>query len=257
VFSAYFGCTEIVKRGKRADAQVQGRIVLLMGAPGSGKGTQSSLLESEFGFTCISTGAMLRQEAKQDTPAGFRLRHIMASGELVDDATVCQAVASQIKALSGKSRGMTANLIIDGFPRTVEQAKCLDRLLSDMGMANPLVLHLDVPQDILMRRLARRRQCAVCGAVYSLASGSGTAASAAGRCKIDGGALVERDDDSEGVVERRLVAYADSTLPVLDYYRKRDYGSGVYRRLDGNRSAAEIAKEVCDIVSFADTAVAA
>jgi adenylate kinase len=250
----------MVTRGKHEGAQLRGgRIILLMGAPGSGKGTQSSLLESQFGFTCISTGAMLRQEATQDTPAGFRLRQTMVSGELVDDATVCGAVATQIKTLAAQSYGEKANLIIDGFPRTVDQAKCLDRLLGELGMPGPLVLHLDVPHDVLLCRLARRRQCAVCGAIYSLASGPAVSELSAGggRCRIDGGALVERDDDSEGVVERRLVAYSTSTLPVLDYYRKRDYSSGIYRRLDGNRSAAEIAKEVCDIVLFADTAVAA
>lgn len=230
-----------------------------MGAPGSGKGTQSSLLESQFGFTCISTGAMLRQEARQNTPAGFRLRQVMANGELVDDDIVCDAVGSQIKALVSQSHGDKANLIIDGFPRTVEQAKCLEQLLGRMDVPGPLVLHLDVPQDVLLRRLTRRRQCAVCDAVYSLASGPAASELSAGggRCRIDGGALVERDDDSEGVVERRLAAYSTSTLPVLDYYRKRHCRSGIYRRLDGNRSAAEIAKEVCDIVLFADTAVAA
>jgi adenylate kinase len=251
----------MVKRGKHEGAQLHvGRIVLLMGAPGSGKGTQSSLLESRFGFTCISTGAMLRQEARQDTPAGSRLRRVMASGELVDDSTVCAAVASQIKTRAAQTNGAKANLILDGFPRTVEQAKCLDRLLGEMGMPGPLVLHLDVPQDVLLRRLTRRRQCAVCGAVYSMASGPAVPELSAGGehcCRMDGGALVERDDDSEGVVERRLVAYSTSTLPVLDYYRKRDYRSGSYRKLDGNRSAAEIAKDVCDIVLFADTAVAA
>lgn len=249
-------------RGKHEVAQLyEGvvRIILLMGAPGSGKGTQSTLLESQFGFQCISTGTMLRQEARQDTPAGFRLRQIMASGELVDDVTVCSVVASQLGTLAVKSNRTNVNLILDGFPRTEDQAICLDRILGEMRIPAPLVLHLDVPQDVLLRRLARRRQCAVCGAIYSLVSGATSGGLSAGgtRCMIDGGALVERDDDSEGVVEKRLVAYSTSTLPVLDYYRKRACSSGTYRRLDGNRSAAEIAKEVCDIVLFADTAVAA
>jgi adenylate kinase len=254
----------MVTRGKHEGAQLRReRIILLMGAPGSGKGTQSSLLESQFGFTCISTGAMLRHEARQNTPVGSRLRQVMASGELVDDAMVCDAVGSQIKALVAQSHAQShrvkANLIIDGFPRTVGQATCLDQLLGRIGVPGPLVLHLDVPQDVLLRRLARRRQCAVCGAIYSLASGPDASdlSAGGGLCLVDGGALVERDDDCEGVVERRLVAYSNSTLPVLDYYRKRDYRSGIYRRLDGNRSAAEIAKEVCDIVLFVDTAVAA
>lgn len=235
------------------------RVILFMGAPGSGKGTQSSLLESQFGFTCVSTGALLRQEARQDTPAGFRLGQILASGELVDDATVCSAVVSQLKTVAAYSQGARARVILDGFPRTVEQARVLDRLLEEMGMPGPLVLHLDVPQSVLLGRLSRRRQCAVCGAVYSLASGTAAAGLSAegARCRVDGGALMERDDDSEGVVERRLVAYSISTLPVLNYYRRRDYCSGIYRTLDGNRSAAEIAKDVCDTVLFADTAVAA
>jgi adenylate kinase len=162
--------------------------------------------------------------------------------------------------LARKSPRSDTNLILDGFPRTVEQARYLDRLLADLEMPGPLVLHLDVPADVLQHRLARRRQCAVCGTIYNLASGPAFAGVSArgSRCTVDGGALVERDDDSEGVVARRLAAYETATLPVLDYYRKRDYRAGNYRRVDGNRGAAEIAKEVCDIVLFfADDAVAA
>jgi adenylate kinase len=141
-------------------------------------------------------------------------------------------------------------LILDGFPRTVNQARYLDRLLEDMGMPAPVVLHLVVPHDVLLRRLARRRQCATCGEICNLASGPAMGA----RCRIDGGPLVERDDDSEGVVARRLAVYETETLPVVEYYRRR---AGSYRRIDGNRGTAEIAKDLCDIVLFADTAVAA
>jgi adenylate kinase len=231
-----------------------------MGAPGSGKGTQSALLQSRLGFSCLSTGAMLREEAKKSTPAGFRLRQTMGAGGLVDDAMVCDAVASQIRAFERKSGGSGASLILDGFPRNADQAHCLDRFLKDLGMPGPLVLHLDVPADILRHRLARRRQCASCGAIYNLAPGAELAGVSArrGRCAIDNGALVERDDDSEGVVARRLAEYERNTLPVLDYYRNRENVSGNYRRIDGNRKAAEIAKEVCDIVLFfTETAVAA
>jgi adenylate kinase len=243
-----------------SEATRSARIVLLMGAPGSGKGTQSALLESRLGFSCVSTGAMLREEAKKSTPAGFRLRQTMGSGGLVDDAMVCDAVASQIKAFERKSAGSGASLILDGFPRNAGQADCLDRFLAELGMPGPLVLHLDVPADILRHRLARRRQCASCGAIYNLGAGAAISGVSArrGRCAIDNGALVERDDDSEGVVARRLAEYELNTMPVLDYYRTRDNLSGNYRRIDGNRNAAEIAKEVCDIVLlFTDAAVAA
>jgi adenylate kinase len=244
--------------------QGQIRIILLMGAPGSGKGTQSALLASRFGSIELSTGAMLREEAKRNTPAGLRLRQIMATGAFVDDATVCNAVASRItqqtiraarnNGSEGNSERLGETLILDGFPRTVAQARSLDRLLDELGLPSPLVLHLVVPNDILMRRLARRRQCASCGAIANLASGLSIGGA---RCPVDGGALIERDDDSEGVVAERLRTYETETLPVVEYYRRRDRRGVNYRRVDGNRGAAEIAKDLCDIVLFADDAVAA
>jgi len=235
------------------------RIIILLGAPGSGKGTQGALLSARYGVPTVSTGALLREESKKNTPSGFRLRQTLAAGALVDDQVVFEAVAARIRTSSEARDG---GLILDGFPRTVAQARMLDRLLASMGMAAPLVLHLDVPREVLRTRLAGRRQCATCGAVYNLRSGRSGRGS---RCEIDGGALVERDDDSEGVVERRLAAYEAETLPVLEYYRWPERG-GCYRRLDGNRGPAEVTKELCGIVGFlgatgddsvGDTAVAA
>lgn len=227
-----------------------------MGAPGSGKGTQSSLLASRLEGAVLSTGAMLREEAKRNTPSGFRLRQTLANGEMVSDAIVCDAVAERMRApqTEGLANRLAAGgtLILDGFPRTVGQAHCLDRLLEGLGMAAPLVLHLVVPKEILLRRLARRRQCAKCGAIYNLASGPPL--NAGTRCRIDGGALVERDDDSEGVVARRIAAYESETIPVVDYYRRRDRQGSIYRGIDGNRGAADIAKDLCDILSSAGAA---
>jgi adenylate kinase len=225
-----------------------------MGAPGCGKGTQSSILEAQFGMKCISTGSILRDASKQDTASGRRLRKIMSSGGLVDDATVCKAVASRIRVFLVSRDPDQGDLILDGFPRTVKQAQWLDQLLEDLDSPGPTVIHLDVPDNVLVHRLTRRRQCATCGAIYNLASG---AAAARGRCESDGGELVERDDDNEGTVQRRLAAYDSETFPVIEYYRRHDYRNGAYRRIDGNRSAAEIAKDVCETVVFAETAVAA
>lgn len=232
---------QLKKTSAAPGERVQTRIILLFGAPGSGKGTQSSLLTSRFGVGTLSTGAMLRNEARRRTPAGFRLRQTLASGALVGDELVCEIVASRIRALpSGET------LILDGFPRTSKQAEYLDRLLSGMGMPEPLVLHLDVPRDVLLRRLATRRECAKCGAVYSLASNQSS------RCQVDGGALVERDDDSEGVIARRLSAFEAETLPVVECYVGRNY-----RRIEGNRPAAEITTELQGLLGFTDSAVAA
>ena len=121
-------------------------------------------------------------------------------------------------------------------------------MLQGLGMPGPLVVHLDVPTDVLLRRLTLRRQCENCGAIYTVASV---------RCQADGGALVERDDDNQAVVSRRLAAYATDTLPVVEYYRKREVRQGIYRRIDGSLSTAEIANEIGDLAALADTALAA
>lgn len=226
---------------------VSARVVLLFGAPGSGKGTQSSLLTSRFGIGTLSTGAMLRNEAKRRTPAGFRLRQTLACGALVSDELVCEIVASRIRALRNGD-----TLILDGFPRTTSQAGYLDNLLAGMGMPEPVALHLDVPREVLQRRLAGRRECATCGAVYSLVSTGALNSPKSSRCQFDGGALVERDDDSEGVIARRLAAFEAETLPVVECYLGRRY-----HRIDGNRPAPEIAGDLQRLLGFADAAVAA
>lgn len=222
-----------------------GKIILFMGAPGCGKGTQSSLLADATGIPSISTGEILREAAREASPEGIRLRHLMASGALVDDVTVCDAVISRIRVMERAS----GSLILDGFPRTVAQAKKLSRVLEALGVDPPLVLHLDVPNEILVQRLSRRRQCALCGAIYSVASGPLT------HCDADGGALIERADDNEEVILKRLAAYEAATLPVLDYYRHRRDGN--YRRIDGCLTTSEIANGVRGIVLFDGTPVAA
>lgn len=224
------------------------RIVLFMGAPGSGKGTQSAMLASVLGIRAISTGEILREAAKDPGPRGIRLRKIMASGGLVDDATVCETVIARIRNI----RKGSAGLILDGFPRTIAQAKRLDRVLKGLGMPKPIVLHLDVPQEVILRRLSLRRQCPECGAIFMVVPDS-----IAIRCKTDGSVPQKRDDDDEAVVIKRLMAYDAETRPVLDYYRSPEEGRSIYRRIDGCLSAAEIAKGVCDIVSFAGEPLAA
>jgi adenylate kinase len=207
------------------------RVILFLGAPGSGKGTQSSWLSSQLGIPSLSTGEMLRAEAKQNTPAGLRLREILASGSLVEDATVCDAVGSRLRS-EGRDRG----IILDGFPRTVEQAECLDRILAGMKMPGPLVLHLEVSRERLLARLTGRRQCALCGAIFNLLSRPSLAGT---RCEIDGGELLQRDDDAESVIARRLAEFETSCAPLVEYYRK-----AAYRRIDGDRDAGLISAEV-------------
>lgn len=211
------------------------RVILFLGAPGSGKGTQSAWLSSKLGIPSLSTGDMLRTEAKQNTPAGLRLREILASGSLVEDAVVCDAVGSRLRR-----ENLDRGIILDGFPRTRKQAECLDRILACMRMPGPLVLHLDVSRERLLGRLTARRQCAVCGAIFNLRS---RPSSAGTRCENDGGELVQRDDDTESVILRRFAEFETSSAPLVEYYRKADY-----HRIDGDRDTESIAAELLRVV---------
>jgi adenylate kinase len=220
------------------------RVILFLGAPGSGKGTQSALLSRELAIPSLSTGDMLRAEAKQDTPAGLKLRGILASGALVDDETVCGAVRSRLRR-ELPARG----IILDGFPRTRKQAECLDHILSEMGMPGPTVLHLDVSRERLIGRMTSRRQCAVCGSIYNLLSRP----SALGTlCENDRGILLQREDDTEAVIRRRFTEFDLTCAPLVEHY-----AGGDYYRIDGDRDTEAISADLLSIVGRAETRVAA
>lgn len=212
------------------------KVIIFLGAPGSGKGTQSSWLSNQLGIPCLSTGEALRAEAKQNSPAGVRLRRILASGSLVSDETVCEVVGARLRRDAPEN-----GLILDGFPRTVRQADCLDSLLADLGLPGPVVIHLDVSKPLLLRRLTARRHCAVCGTVYNLISRPSLRGP---RCENDGGLLVERDDDAEGVVLRRLEDFEAISGPLIDYYREADF-----HRVDGDRDLDAVAADLMEIAT--------
>jgi adenylate kinase len=220
------------------------RVILFLGAPGSGKGTQSSWLSAQLGVPSLSTGDMLRAEAKRNTPAGRKLRDILAAGSLVDDNVVCDAVNARLR------RDVpTGGIILDGFPRTVKQAECLDRILSGLGMTGPTVLHLDVSRERLLGRLTSRRQCAECGSIYNLLS---RPSSLGTHCENDGGVLLQREDDTEAVILRRLTEFDLSCAPLVDFYQKADY-----HRIDGDRDTEKVSAELLAIVGLARTRAAA
>jgi adenylate kinase len=226
------------------DIAMSQKVILFLGAPGSGKGTQSAWLSSQLGIPSLSTGEMLRSEAKQATPAGLKLRAFLASGSLVSDAIVCDAVRTRLRRdLQGKG------MILDGFPRTIKQAECLDSILAGMKMPKPLVFHLDVSRDRLVGRLTARRQCAECGTIFNLKSKRSKAGS---RCENDGGELLQRDDDAEHVILRRLAEFEESCRPLVEYYRKADY-----HRIDGDRSPSVISRQLIRIASPARASAAA
>ncbi len=219
-------------------------VVLFLGAPGSGKGTQSSWLSSKLEIPCLSTGDMLRAEAKRNTPAGLKLRETLAAGLLVADEVVCDAVHSHLRRDPPRK-----GIILDGFPRTLNQAERLNGILAGLGLPGPTVLHLDVSRECLLSRLTARRQCPQCGAIFNLLSRPSLLGA---RCENDGSVLLQREDDSEAVIRRRLIEFDLACAPLVDFYSRMDY-----HRIDGDREPEVVSAELLAIVGAAEARAAA
>ncbi|MFQ5899509.1 MAG: adenylate kinase [Candidatus Methylomirabilia bacterium] len=187
--------------------------VIFLGPPGSGKGTQARQLAAELGIPQIATGDMLREAVAKGTPLGLAAKREMDAGALVPDEVVIGLVEERLAQADAKN-----GFLLDGFPRTVAQAEALEQLLNEQGLALDRVIFLEVSERELLRRLTGRRTCQRCGIVFHVAF---SAPKAGGICDECGGSLVQREDDSEATVRRRLEVYARETAPVLDYYRSR------------------------------------
>ncbi len=208
------------------------QIVILLGAPGTGKGTQSAWLSKELGVPSLSTGEMLRAEAAHNP----ELKRLLAAGSLVSDGLVCQAVAAKLRRELSST-----GVILDGFPRTVAQAEFLDALLDELGLPRPLVVHLLVKEDALLTRLTSRRQCPACSALYNLE----TRPSRAGAfCELDGERLVQREDDTEQVIRRRYEDYRQVVNPLVDFYHRGDYYV-----INGDRDPGLVSSELLEIIA--------
>ncbi len=203
------------------------RVLLLLGPPGCGKGTQGERLAKQLGIPTISTGEMIRGEIKAGTPLGKIAAGVTITGGLLSDELVNQIVESRL------SKPDCANgFLLDGYPRSIEQAKFLGDLVNRMGMRQPKVIHIDVPSEMLVARTCLRRYCAVCGALYNLQS---KPPKISGACDSCGAPLQQRADDCEETVRNRLVAYEKSTAPLIDFY-----AAGDYVRVEGTGSPDEV-----------------
>lgn len=199
---------------------VSAGVILLVGPPGCGKGTQAERLAAHLGVPSISTGEMIRAEIKAGTELGKVAAGVTITGGLLSDDLVNQIVESRLSQAD-----CAAGCLLDGYPRTVDQAKYLGGLLERKSWQQPLVIHIDVPSDLLVARTYNRRFCPQCKAIYNLASHP---PKEAGKCDACGSDLQQRADDCEDTVRNRLVAYERSTAPLIDYY-----SSGKYSRVDG------------------------
>jgi len=188
------------------------RGIILLGAPGSGKGTQAKKMTISFAIPQISTGDMLREAVKNGTEMGRRAKVFMDQGGLVPDDVVIGIVRDRLR-----EKDCDKGFILDGFPRTIPQAQALDRTVKELGKEITSVLSLEVDEAEIMERLSGRRTCSGCGAMYHVRFNP---PKAEGRCDKCAGTLLQRDDDKEETIRTRLVNYKKSTEPLIEYYRK-------------------------------------
>lgn len=211
--------------------------VVLFGPPGSGKGTQAVLLADCLRIPHLSTGDILRAHVAAGDEIGREVQAIMSSGKLVPDEMVNRLVEGRIR-----KPDCAGGLILDGYPRTLQQAEILSGWLKQIGL-EPVVVNLTVGYDVIVGRITSRRQCPKCGAVYNVISNP---PKREGICDRDGTPLITRADDSEPVVRKRFEAYESQTLPLIQYFRSAGYR---YFDVEGNHGGPrDIANRVCELI---------
>ncbi len=209
------------------------KIVVFLGAPGSGKGTIAGRLVAAGGtLRHVSSGDLLRDAVKRQTPSGVDAEEFMKRGELVPDAIIAQMIADLIAGIEGE-----CTLLLDGFPRTVAQGKILDETISRCGARLASVVLLEVADEVLVDRIAGRRSCPKCGAGYHVTN---IPSRRDGICDVCGTELVIRKDDNPATVKNRLAVYQSQTVPLIEFYAAR----GVLRRVAGTGPIDDIVERV-------------
>ncbi|MDO5732191.1 MAG: adenylate kinase [Eubacteriales bacterium] len=205
--------------------------LILLGAPGAGKGTVSAQLISLLGLTHVSTGDLFRQSIAEGTPLGIEAKHYIEAGCLVPDTLTANMLQEHLRSLSSSS-----GYIFDGFPRTIPQAEALDRILAEFNMDIDLVLLVEVDYELICERISQRRVCPLCGASYHLTL---NAPARPGLCDHCAGELQRRADDSRETVMARLKTFEENTKPLIQFYEAR----GLLRRID-NSGPPEALREI-------------
>ncbi len=215
------------------------KAIILLGAPGAGKGTIAEGIKSATDYIHVSTGDMLRAAVKAGRPVGLEAKSFMEKGELVPDNVIMKIVTERLE--EGKA---DARYMFDGFPRTTEQALMLDEVLDGHGGRVEHVFLLDVPRDVLVDRLSGRRVCKSCGAVYHIRN---IPSKVAGVCDLCKGPLYQRSDDTEETVLNRLEVFKKQTQSLIDYYEKKN----VLVRVDGSKKKEDTHAEIVSVLRTA------
>lgn len=210
--------------------------IIMLGAPGAGKGTQAKLIAEEYNIPHISTGDIFRANIKNNTELGKKAKEFMDKGLLVPDELTCDLVVDRISQDDAKN-----GYVLDGFPRTIPQAEALTEALKKRNEAIDFALDVDVPDENIVNRMSGRRACINCGATYHIVF---AAPKKEGVCDICGKELVLRDDDKPETVQKRLSVYHEQTQPLIEYYDK----AGVLHKLDGTKDINDIFASIKELL---------
>lgn len=210
--------------------------IILMGLPGAGKGTQASEIVKKYPIPHISTGDMFRKAIKDETELGKEAKSYMDRGELVPDEVTVGIVKERISEDDAKK-----GFLLDGFPRTIEQAEGLNSILEELGREIDAVVNIEVPEEELMNRLTGRRICETCGTTYHLVFNP---PKVEGVCDLDGGKLYQREDDNPETVANRLNVNIKQSKPILDFYGQQ----GVLKNIDGSKQIDAVSEDVIQIL---------
>lgn len=210
-------------------------VVILLGPPGSGKGTQAKRVTQELNIPHISTGDILRENIKSETELGRRAKEFMNAGRLVPDALVLDMLFERVRRNDCKS-----GYLLDGFPRTIPQAESLDQFLE--SKVHLVAINLAVSDEIIVKRISGRLSCTVCGHVHNRFL---SPPKLEGICDLCGGELIQRPDDRSEVVKERLLVYAKQTAPLIDYYERK----GILHTIDGEQEAFAISDLILNLIA--------
>lgn len=210
--------------------------IIMLGAPGAGKGTQAKMLSERYGIPHISTGDIFRMNIKNNTKLGQKAKGYMDAGQLVPDELVVDLVVDRIKA-----KDCMKGFILDGFPRTIPQAEALDYALNNQNEKIDYAINVDVPDENIIKRMSGRRACVGCGATYHLVYNP---TKTEGVCDVCGEKLILRDDDKPETVQKRLDVYHEQTQPLIDYYNKKE----VILTVDGTQDIDVVYDEITKVL---------